>query len=332
MIRLAAVPAALLSVAALAAFSTTLVAASPPITIVDDPATDYAAAFAATTGIAATCTLEPGPISATSLAFSQPDAFTAMAGRIAPCAACPSPQTLDLKTVSIRVRWLSACTAQAEVSIVGATGTAGCLVPNPTQVLCGPTLHTISSPGQVGIIHTLPIPSGCCVSGDAFVLVRFIGFQNCSASPGLTLATTACVNCDEYFTTNVSRPSLTDWCTISTNGLWWRLEADCCTVTGIGESLPSVPGLRLAVSPNPATSAAELRFDVFSETEARLEIFDLAGRRCATVVAGRFGTGPHRATWRGDFDGGGTAPPGVYRARLTSREGVLTKHLVWLPK
>lgn len=326
----------LLTLAALAAIATTQAAAAPPPTVIEDPAPGPAVSFDVTTGAVFTCTIEPGPISSTSTAFTHPDNFTAIAMRVPTCATCPDPQTLDLKTISIRIRWLRECAAQAEVSVVRAVSSGGCLVPDPTQVLCGPVVHAISSPGSVGIIHTLPIPTGCCVSGNAFVLVRFIDTLNCSivgsSWPFLTRMSDACVNCQAFFTTAVNHPTMTDWCTIAPTGLWWRLESDCCAATGVDLPLPGAPGLQLTIAPNPATATAELMFEVPSGLEARLEIFDLTGRRCATVAAGTFGEGVHRAMWRGELDAGGTASPGVYRARLTSSEGTLTRQILWLPR
>jgi hypothetical protein len=185
----------------------------------------------------AACTLEPGPISGTSYVLQPPDAFTAVAWKIpmSSCTACPSPAALDLKTVSFRVRWFGACTATAEISIVGAQPGPGCLVPDPTQVLCGPVSYSISGTAAGGVVYTLPTPSGCCVSGDAFIVIRFGGFDQCvtpSFAPGLTATLLPCVNCEEYYTSTVSAPSFTDWCSFpSAMSLWLSVDADCCIPT-----------------------------------------------------------------------------------------------------
>jgi hypothetical protein len=322
----------LLALAAVSALAGTQAVAAPPMTVLDDPLAGAASGFDVMAGTAFTCTLESGPISSTSYRYVEPDAFTSFAVRIPSCGACPEPQTLAVRTISFRVRWFAACAAQAEVSIVRAVASGGCLAPDPTQVLCGPTLHPLVGTGSVGIIHTLTLPTDCCVSGDAFVRVRFIGLDGCSVSPALTGTTTACVNCEAFFTTAVSTPTLTDWCTVVPNGLWWRIESDCCAATGIDLPLIDGRGLQLVVAPNPATETVELAFEAPSGREARLEIFDLAGRRCATVAAGRFGPGAHRAAWNGRLDRGGRASAGVYRARLTSDQAVLTRQILWLPR
>jgi hypothetical protein len=92
-------------------------------------------------------------------------------------------------------------------------------------------------------VYTLTLPPGCCVAQDAFLLLSFTGFNTCSNptngfTTGLTATTSACVNCEEFFTTGYSIPDLSDWCSSSegtSNSLWIQLEADCCAAT------PTVP-------------------------------------------------------------------------------------------
>jgi hypothetical protein len=229
-IRLFVVPVAML-----------LAASLPPIaravgpTEVRDPSDSSPANPGLAAGPTATCTLEPGPISGFSYVWNPPAAWESIAWRIpsSGCAACPAPALLDLKTVSFRVRWLEACSATAEVSVVAATGDPACPRPDPGQVLCGPVSYPIAG-ANAGVVYTVPLPSGCCVTPNTFVLVRFIGFAACGGSgvtPGLTRTEVPCVACEQFATVSSLHPTLTDQCEITTYPIWLGLETDCCQPT-----------------------------------------------------------------------------------------------------
>jgi len=188
------------------------------------------------------CTVEPAPPGAISYTFST-GRWNNFAWRIHPdaCEACPFPQALAMESVAFRVRWLGRCDAQVELSIIGATGPNGCPQPDTTNVLCGPTLHPISSDLFAGLkTHTLPVPSGCCISQDAFIRVRFVSLQcDDSAIDDIALNATdqPCSNCDQYFGTTEFWAGLTDWCSLGAqpNALWTRYTANCCS------PVPTVP-------------------------------------------------------------------------------------------
>jgi hypothetical protein len=132
------------------------------------------------------------------------------------------------------MRWFRACSASAEVSIVRATQGDSCLVPDPTQILCGPVTQTLVAPGNANVIYTVAVPSGCCVSGDAFLLVRFTGLAGCATGtgPGLTAAQAPCVDCEQFVTANNIFPTMTEWCSIgASNPMWFSVNADCCSMT-----------------------------------------------------------------------------------------------------
>ena len=211
-------------------------AAAPPLlqTIIDETPVPVEA----TTGI---CTVEPAPPGGISYIFGA-GRWRDFVWRIHPdaCEACPFPQALAMESVSFRVRWLGKCDAQVELSIIGATGPNGCPQPDTTNVLCGPTLHPISSDAFAGLkTHTLPVPSGCCISQDAFVRIRFVSLQ-CDDAQVTELAlnntTVPCTNCEQYFGTTGFFAGLSDWCaTFGVNSLWTRYTANCCA------PVPTVP-------------------------------------------------------------------------------------------
>jgi hypothetical protein len=74
--------------------------------------------------------------------------------------------------------------------------------------------------------------------------------------------------------------------------------------------------LRLAVSPNPARGAATLEYELPATGPVTLAVFDLQGRRVATLADSLQPAGVHRATWAGTDAGGRAAAAGIYLVRL----------------
>ena len=182
------------------------------------------------------CTLSAGNARATSFIWTPPEELTSMAWRIpvASCAAC-APAPLLIKSLSFRLRWLFACTAQAQVLIVGAKPGTSCLEPDTTNVLCPAASYPIAGTGNASVGYTLAFIQPTCVSGDAFVLVRFTGLGRCAlggTSPGLAASTAACVPCDQFVTAANIFPNITEWCSIGASAeTWFSIDADCCTFT-----------------------------------------------------------------------------------------------------
>src|SRR5207249_11143980 len=88
-------------------------------------------------------------------------------------------------------------------------------------------------------------------------------------------------------------------------------------------SRPGTVGLELEIHPNPARALVTLRFRSPVGVEATLEVFDLAGRRVASI--GRFagGANARRATWKGEWASGGRAEAGLYHGRLSAGREVV---------
>jgi len=93
-------------------------------------------------------------------------------------------------------------------------------------------------------------------------------------------------------------------------------------VEGDLTAAPAVPAANLALSaqPNPFNPATELRFSAPADAPVRLDIFDLAGRRVATLFEGPATGGEQRATWIGRDGRGNPLPAGVYLARLKTAD------------
>jgi hypothetical protein len=73
-----------------------------------------------------------------------------------------------------------------------------------------------------------------------------------------------------------------------------------------------------SAQPNPFNPSTQLSFELAQEGSARLEIFDLQGRRIRTLVESTLPAGPHTRTWDGRDDSGRVVVSGVYFARLHS--------------
>jgi endonuclease/exonuclease/phosphatase family metal-dependent hydrolase len=96
-----------------------------------------------------------------------------------------------------------------------------------------------------------------------------------------------------------------------------RLAGGTVGVPGAG--LPSLTRL-FAPAPNPLVGSSLVRFDLAAGARVRLEVFDLSGRRIATLDDGERAAGHHAVRWNGRGDDGSAADPGLYFVRLTGRE------------
>ena len=87
---------------------------------------------------------------------------------------------------------------------------------------------------------------------------------------------------------------------------------------GVGTSVSSGRELTLLPgAPNPFRGATTVSFVLPASGSVRLAIFDVRGRRVATLLDGERVAGPHRATWSGRDERGDPVASGVYIARLT---------------
>jgi glucose/arabinose dehydrogenase len=87
---------------------------------------------------------------------------------------------------------------------------------------------------------------------------------------------------------------------------------------------------RLAARPVPSAADIELSFTLAADGDVTLAIYDLGGRRVRTLMKDRSVAGPVRATWDGRDATGLPVAPGLYLARLVTREGVVTARILRL--
>jgi hypothetical protein len=82
--------------------------------------------------------------------------------------------------------------------------------------------------------------------------------------------------------------------------------------------VPSRPDVFLTTAPNPFNPLTTLSFEVPIAGRALVEIFDLAGRRLASLVDCVMSAGSHQVAWDGSAADGRGLPSGVYLARLST--------------
>ena len=80
--------------------------------------------------------------------------------------------------------------------------------------------------------------------------------------------------------------------------------------------------------PNPTRGLSRMNFELPRAGRARLEIFDVTGRRVRTVLDRALPAGPASASWDGLNRDGDPAPSGVYFARLALETQSVTRKLL----
>lgn len=90
------------------------------------------------------------------------------------------------------------------------------------------------------------------------------------------------------------------------------------------------PVLRFSTGPNPTRGEVVLRLELPRPEQVRIEVFDLQGRRRATIDGGMLSAGPHRLTWDGLDERGRDAGSGIFWIRARAGEESLVRRVVRL--
>jgi flagellar hook capping protein FlgD len=101
-----------------------------------------------------------------------------------------------------------------------------------------------------------------------------------------------------------------------------------------GDSETSARPTRFALAqnqPNPFSLVTDIRFELPVPTTVRLEVFDLLGRRIATLANGSFPAGFHTVSWDRRDATGARVKPGIYLYRLEAGSFRAQKKLTILP-
>jgi len=87
-------------------------------------------------------------------------------------------------------------------------------------------------------------------------------------------------------------------------------------LTDVHGARPPARDLLAPNVPNPFNPRTTLRFELIAGATVELAVFDVSGRRIATLASGHRAAGRHEAVWQGRDDDGRPVPSGVYLARL----------------
>jgi len=95
-----------------------------------------------------------------------------------------------------------------------------------------------------------------------------------------------------------------------------------------GVAGPPAIVVALSAAPNPFNPATTLSFDLPDAASVELAVFDVAGRRVATLLDGFVAAGVQSVRWSGRSDDGFLLPSGTYFARLDAGRVSSTRKIV----
>ncbi len=173
---------------------------------------------------------------------------------------------------------------------------------------------------------TLTFPDVQAATGGDYLLV--LGYQLTFESPK---AQYLVVDGDTVETVEFTAPSATQWMKrgvrvslgtgsheVAIHGFWNWMSFDYLDLIPLSLLAPVEPsapggtdGLGLFVLPNPFSHTATLQYSLSAPGPVRLDVFDLAGRRVATLVEGVQAAGTHTALFEGT-----ALASGVYLYRI----------------
>jgi hypothetical protein len=90
----------------------------------------------------------------------------------------------------------------------------------------------------------------------------------------------------------------------------------------------NMPAVLLKPHPNPFSDETRIEYVLASSGHVGLSVYDIRGRKVATLADGPVSSGSHSVTWRGDADDGSTLAAGVYFVRMTAGFSSCTRRVV----
>jgi hypothetical protein len=102
-----------------------------------------------------------------------------------------------------------------------------------------------------------------------------------------------------------------------------NVEAGSCNLAGVEDAVPAVLAFSIN-GENPGRGRPSFRFDLPTPSRVNIAVFDVAGRRLATIADGAYAAGVHNARWE-DSD----APKaGLYFVRMTADGRTINRRVV----
>jgi hypothetical protein len=99
------------------------------------------------------------------------------------------------------------------------------------------------------------------------------------------------------------------------------------SIVGVGDR-PALRGVALRIRPNPAHEAMQIDFQLGQPASVELAVFNVQGRRVATIASGRLAADVHSLRWNGRTADGTPLPSGVYMMRLRIDGEAITRRIV----
>jgi hypothetical protein len=109
----------------------------------------------------------------------------------------------------------------------------------------------------------------------------------------------------------------------------WLLTNDL-VITGVGETPPRFDPALIVAYPNPFASGTWISYTLPHSGPVRLSVYDVAGRRVATLVNAFQEGGEHTLTWNGRRANGSALASGIYFVRLDTGGQMATRKIVLL--
>jgi hypothetical protein len=154
------------------------------------------------------------------------------------CAQCAAVGAVTAVTAHVLLNFPAQCSQLVSVGIYGGTPSPfdpTCLVPDPNLVICPPFLVNLAPPAPGNYKFSIPMPTGCCITGKAFLKIEFVNL-----APGCNTGSTV----PRLITTSSCLPGCNSW------NIWpgggpdelcldigfpgnpiMNLEVDCCLST-----------------------------------------------------------------------------------------------------
>ena len=158
------------------------------------------------------------------------------------------------------------------------------------------------------------------LTGAALAAINDQGLTQVRLSfPGLNAGTTADYvafrDGDAPLPTPAGKPTLADYMGSSKP----FLDVSWSAPSAVAEGAPPPPtAVMRPNSPNPFGASTALRFGLARAGAARVELFDVQGRRVRARFDGSLDAGDHALTWDGRDDRGAPVAAGIYLARLSA--------------
>ena len=111
---------------------------------------------------------------------------------------------------------------------------------------------------------------------------------------------------------------------------WYRFDLTTADGTSLSfgpysATIPVPPAIAARITPNPGSGPVRIDLQLAgaarNATDTELALFDLTGRRVATIDRQTMTTGVRSVTWNGRLDDGRVAPAGLYLLRFSAGNG-----------